>query len=155
MTKKFTYTQKSNGDTLSATEWNNLAQDVDAAVDAINNQSSNSGTSNVTVTETTENVQDADKKAQVAIASGVTEIGSPSVIEFTKKSKGVNTTLMASNNINIEPRESTGKAKSTKGGNISMKPGDDIELCSHHRRFGNRDEVTLKVIDGADAPVKL
>lgn len=36
MTKKFTYTQKNTGDALSATEWNNLAQDVDAAVDAIN-----------------------------------------------------------------------------------------------------------------------
>jgi hypothetical protein len=37
MTKNFTYVQKSTGDTLSAAEWNNLAQDVDAAVDAINN----------------------------------------------------------------------------------------------------------------------
>lgn len=37
MTKKFTYTQKNTGDSLTATEWNNLAQDVDAAVDAINN----------------------------------------------------------------------------------------------------------------------
>ena len=62
---------------------------------------------------------------------------------------------MSGNNINIEPRESTGKAKSTKGGNISLKPGDDIELCSHHRRFGNRDEVTVKVLDGDDNPVKL
>lgn len=37
MTKNFTYIQKTTGDTLSAAEWNNLAQDVDAAVDAINN----------------------------------------------------------------------------------------------------------------------
>lgn len=37
MEKKFTYTQKNTGDQLTAAEWNNLAQDVDAAVTAINN----------------------------------------------------------------------------------------------------------------------
>lgn len=153
MTKKFTYTQKSTGDALSATEWNNLAQDVDAAVDAINAGSVGGGSSVVSVTD--ETVSGGDPTVGVSVASGVQEIGSPKVIELTKKSKGVNTTLFSGNNINIEPRESTGKAKGTKGGNISMKPGDDIELCSHHRRFGNRDEVSVKVIDGDDNPVKL
>lgn len=143
-------TTKVNGDPVSADEWNHLAEDVNLLGQAAGN-----GGSNVIVTETTEDIQNADKKAQIAVASGVTEIGSPAIIELTKKSKGVNTTLISGNNINIEPRESTGKAKNTKGGNISMKPGDDIELCSHHRRFGNRDEVTVKVIDGEDAPVKL
>jgi len=37
MTKNFTYSEKHNGDQLNASEWNSLAQDVDAAVDAINN----------------------------------------------------------------------------------------------------------------------
>lgn len=50
MTKKFNYTPKETGDTLSASEWNNLAQDVDAAVDAINN-----GTGNVTISGTDNN----------------------------------------------------------------------------------------------------
>jgi hypothetical protein len=47
MTKKFTYTQKNTGDALSATEWNNLAQDVDAAVDAINAGGVGGGNSSV------------------------------------------------------------------------------------------------------------
>lgn len=137
-------TNKANGSTLSASEWNNLAADV--------NELGAGGSSVVSVTQDT---QATDPTVNIAVASGVTEVGSPNVIQLTKKSKGVNTTVLSDNNVNIEPRESTGKAKSTKGGNISMKPGDDIELCSHHRRFGNRDEVTVKVIDGADAPVKL
>lgn len=45
MTKHYTYSAKSNGDVLNATEWNNLAQDVSAAVDAINNGAVGSGSS--------------------------------------------------------------------------------------------------------------
>lgn len=141
-------TNKENGSTLSAAEWNSLAADVNE----LGAGGSGNASSNVTVTQ---DAEATDPTVNVAITSGVTEIGSPNVIQLTKKSKGVNTTVVSDNNINIEPRESTGKAKNTKGGNISMKPGDDIELCSHHRRFGNRDEVTVKVIDGEDAPVKL
>ena len=151
MTKHFTYTQKTNGDALSATEWNNLAQDVDAAVDAINSGSiaAGSGESNVSVTQ----VQGTtDPTVNVSVTSGVTEIGSPNVIQLTKKKKGVNTTVISGNNINIEPRESDGE---NKGGNISFKPGDDIEFCSHHRLAGNQDEVSMKIIDGSDNPVKL
>ena len=40
MTKKYTYVEKADGDVLSAAEWNNLAQDVSAAVDAINTSGS-------------------------------------------------------------------------------------------------------------------
>ena len=43
MTKKFTYIPKQTGSQLTATEWNNLAQDVDAAVNAINNGSIGGG----------------------------------------------------------------------------------------------------------------
>lgn len=45
MTKKFTYIPKQTGSQLTATEWNNLAQDVDAAVDAINNGGGAGGSS--------------------------------------------------------------------------------------------------------------
>lgn len=140
-------TNKQTGDQLTAAEWNSLASDV-------NNLGAGGGVSNSVVT-VTEDTLATDPTVDVAIVSGVQDIASPNVIQLTKKSKGVNTTVVSGNNINIEPRESTGKAKNTKGGNISLKPGDDIELCSHHRRFGNRDEVTLKVIDGDDNPVKL
>ena len=148
MIKKFTYTEKQNGSTLSAAEWNNLAQDVDAAVDAIN--SGGSGSGSVTVADETQS--GGDPTVGVSIVSGVQDVGSPKVIELTKKKKGVNTTITSGNNINIEPRESVGE---TKGGNISFKPGDDIELCSHHRLTNNQDEVSVKVIDGDDNPVKL
>ena len=43
MTKKYTYTAKSTGDSLTAAEWNNLAQDVDAAVNAINSGAGSGG----------------------------------------------------------------------------------------------------------------
>lgn len=152
MTKKFTYSAKANGDQLTADEWNNLAQDVDAAVDAINAIPASSGSSDGVVTVTDVTVPNGDATVNVAIASGVQDIASPDVIQFTKKKKGVNTTLVSGNNINIEPRESVGE---TKGGNISFKPGDDIEFCSHHRLAGNQNEVSVKVIDGNDVPVKL
>lgn len=73
MTKNFTYQEKQNGSTLSATEWNNLAQDVSNAVDAIN--SGSVGSSTVTVD-----------------TAGVVSVNS----------KG-NTTISATKHVNIEP----------------------------------------------------
>lgn len=129
MTKQ-TFTQKTNGDTLSATEWNELTSYVNTAVDAIN--AGGSGSSAVSVTD--ETVSGGDATIGVSIASGNQTVGSPKVIELTKKKKGVNTTIVSDNNINIEPRVSV---DTTKGGNISFKPGDDIEFCSHHRLASN------------------
>ena len=112
MTKNFTYIQKTTGDTLSAAEWNNLAQDVDAAVDAINN--GNSEYVNIT-------------------SKGNLEIASPK-------------------NINIEPAsDSTNNIY----GDISFKPGDDIELLSDHRPSDKQDEISLKIHDANKKPVKL
>ncbi len=139
------YEEKSAGDPLTHTEWNNLVSDVNAA-----NSNAGGGSSNVTVTDVT--IPNDDATANVAVVSGIQDIGSPNVIQLTKKKKGVNTTLVSGNNINIEPRESV---DATKGGNISFKPGDDIEFCSHHRLSENQDEVSVKVIDGDDLPVKL
>lgn len=131
MTKKFTYTAKSNGDTLTAAEWNNLAQDVDAAVDAINNGGAGSGNS-----------------TPVAIdASGVISVNS----------KG-NTTLSATKHVNIEPAYVANGGEGTYG-DVQIKPGDDITLESHHRASDKRDEITIKTSNGQDgnakAPVKL
>lgn len=129
MTKKFTYTAKSNGDTLTAAEWNNLAQDVDAAVDAINNGGAGSGNS-----------------TPVAIdASGVISVNS----------KG-NTTLSATKHVNIEPAYVANGGEGTYG-DVQIKPGDDITLESHHRASDKRDEITVKTSNGQDdkAPVKL
>ena len=137
-------TNKANGDQLTAVEWNNLAADVNEL---------GAGGSNAEVVSATDVTESGgDPTVNIAVASGVVAVGSPVVMQLTKKKKGVNTTLTSENNINIEPRESV---ESTKGGNISFKPGDDIEFCSHHRLAANQDEVSVKVINGDDEPVKL
>lgn len=147
---------KNTGDTLEASEWNELTSYANSIARAVNNSGntvdtgSNSGSSVVSVTD--ETVSGGDATVGVSVASGNTNIGSAKIIELTKKKKGINTTLTSGNNINVEPRESVG---TTKGGNIAFKPGDDIELCSHHRLVENQDEVSVKVMDGSDNPVKL
>lgn len=112
MTKQ-TFTQKSNGDTLSATEWNGLTSYVNEAVDEINGGSSSfmymNDKGNLCVETTADNVP-----------SG-------------KKGK-----------INIESKD-----------DIQVKPGDDIIFTSSHRPVENMDEVSLKIHDGEDHPVKL
>ena len=144
---------KNTGDQLSAEEWNELTgytNDIVDAVNAIGPTPTPSGDSAIVVTNDTQT--GGDPAAGVSVISGVDQVGTAKVIELTKKKKGVNTTIVSGNNINIEPRESV---DSTKGGNISFKPGDDIEFCSHHRLAANHDEVSVKVIDGDDNPVKL
>ena len=164
MTKNYTYTAKNPGDPLSAAEWNNLAQDVDAAVDAINNGGvGGGGSSIISATDATE-VGSDDHKAAISIASGVTSVPTTTVLELTEKdNKGTNVSLVGDNNINIEPRTALGSGEGKnnpsnadrKGGNISLKPGDDIELCSHHRGLAKNTEVNVKTIDGEDHPVDL
>lgn len=144
---------KNTGDQLSAEEWNELTgytNDIVDAVNAIGPTPTPSGDSAIVVTNDTQT--GGDPAAGVSVISGVDQIGTAKVIELTKKKKGVNTTIVSNNNINIEPRESV---DTTKGGNISFKPGDDIEFCSHHRLADNHNEVSVKVIDGDDNPVKL
>ena len=136
-------TNKQTGDQLTAVEWNKLAADVNEL---------GAGGSSSSVVSATEDSTATDPTVNVSVASGVTAVGSPIVMQLTKKKKGVNTTITSENNINIEPRESV---DTTKGGNISFKPGDDIEFCSHHRLQDNQDEVSVKVINGNDEPVKL
>jgi hypothetical protein len=137
--------EKQAGDSLSHAEWNALAADVNELGAG---GAGNGGASNVTIADDTV----TDPSAGVSIVTGVNQVGTAKVFELTKKKKGVNTTIVSGNNINIEPRESV---DTTKGGNISFKPGDDIEFCSHHRLAENQDEVSVKVIDGDDIPVKL
>lgn len=148
-----TATKVDGTDTLSASEWNNISSAVATSHNKINDiidAAGTGGSSALNVAD--ETVSGGDATVGVSIVSGNQTIGSPKVIELTKKKKGVNTTLTSGNNINIEPRESVNESK---GGNISLKPGDDIELCSHHRLSDNQNEVSVKVINGNDEPVKL
>ena len=147
MTKKFIYTAKSNGDQLTAEEWNNLAQDVSTAVDAINAIPSNPSSSGSDVVSTEVDSLDADKT--------YVKVNDVLVGELTVKgTKGVNVALSSNNNINIEPRPAagTGEGKNTpgladrKGGNIALKPGDDIEFWAHTRGTSKDDEVSVKML---------
>ena len=145
------------GNTLSASDWNALATDVNELV------AGGGGSSIISATDATE-VGSDDHKAAISIASGVTSVPTTTVLELTEKdNKGTNVALVGDNNINIEPRAALGSGEGKnnpsnadrKGGNISLKPGDDIELCSHHRGLAKNTEINVKTIDGEDHPVDL
>lgn len=125
MTKKFTYVEKQEGDALTAAEWNNLAQDVSAAVDSINNPiiQPYPGGSDPHITF------DATGKHNLTIATTAAD-----QYQDGTKTKG--------GKINIEPIS-----------DLQIKPGDDVTFCSHHRE--DPTEVSVKVLDGEDNPVKL
>ena len=131
MTKKYTYVQKQNGDVLSADEWNNLAQDVSNAVDAINDGAgSGSGSATPVVIEGDSHVTfDSANKHNLTIATTAAD-----QYQDGGKTKG--------GKINIEPIS-----------DLQIKPGDDIVMCSHHRE--DPTEVSVKIHDGEDHPVKL
>ena len=132
--KRFTYVQKvDNESTLSANEWNALAQDVVDAVDAINNGETSTGsTGNVTIGGSSDNGSHiyVNNKGNLCIETTANNVPTG------KKGK-----------INIESKD-----------DIQLKPGDDIMLYSDHREEGKTDEVSVKVMDGSgnnDIPVKL
>ena len=123
MTKQ-TFTQKSNGDTLSASEWNNLTGYINTAVDAINNGAASGGA--------------IDTNGVISVSS-----------------KG-NVTVSSNKNVNVEPAWSNNvSGYSGNYGDVAIKPGDDIQFCSHHREPKKRDKVVIKNLDGSDNPVKL
>ena len=132
-------TNKENGSTLSAQEWNNLAADV--------NELGAGGTGNGGVVSTEVDQLDSDKT--------FVKVGNVLVGELTSKGdKGTNVGISGNNNINIEPRPAAGdgSGKNTpglanrKGGNIALKPGDDIELWGHKRGTSKSDEVSVKIM---------
>ena len=130
MTKQ-TFIQKNNGDTLNATEWNELTSYVNEAVDAINAGGNGGGNTPIAID-----------------TNGVVSVNS----------KG-NTTISSTKNVNIEPTYDTTGATNGTYGDVQIKPGDDITLESHHRATNKRDEITVKTSNGqngdAKAPVKL
>lgn len=107
-------TNKSNGSTLSAEEWNSLAADVNE------------------------------------LGAGGSNAGSGS--EYVALSAKNNVEISSPKNINIEPASDE---TNNVYGDISLKPGDDIEFLSEHRPSDKQDEISLKVHDGNKKPVKL
>lgn len=124
MTKQ-TFTQKSNGDTLEASEWNSLTSYVNTAVDAINAIPTNTGGN-----------------------SGGSGEGLPNLYVNSKGNLNLETSAELGNT-------SKGKINIEAMDDIQLKPGDDIILYSHHRAQDKQDEVAVKVTDGDDVPVKL
>ena len=131
MTKQ-AFTQKSNGDTLSATEWNELTAYINTAVDEINAGGSTGGGSN-SGTGDSHIVYDGSTNGKHNLTIQTTSADQYQKNGQTKGGK-----------INIESVS-----------DIQLKPGDDIILYSHHRDLDKQDEVAIKVTDGDDVPVKL
>ena len=127
---KLNFQSKKTGDTLQAQEWNSVVSKVDELVDAANSGGSGGGSGS----------------GEVIDSSGVISISA----------KG-NVTVGSNKNINLEPAGSGNDATNYSGnyGDIALKPGDDIQFCSHHREPKKRDKVVIKNIDGSDNPVKL
>ena len=132
-------TNKQTGSTLSAAEWNSLAADV--------NELGAGGTGNGGVVSTEVDQLDSNKT--------FVKVGNVLVGELTSKGdKGTNVGISGDNNINIEPRPAAGdgSGKNTpglanrKGGNIALKPGDDIEFWGHKRGTSKNDEVSVKIM---------
>ena len=90
------------------------------------------------------------------LAADVNELGAGGVAgggsEYVSATSKGNVELSSPKNINIEP--ASDETTNTYG-DISLKPGDDIEFLSEHRPADKQDEISLKVHDGNKKPVKL
>lgn len=142
------YLGKQDGDRIDAAIWNGVFGAIQTSINNI----PESGYMVVLETDQVDNTKQYIK------------LNGNLVGEFTDKgNKGMNVTIAGNNNINIEPRAALGTGAdkndpskaNRKGGNISFKPGDDIELCSHKRGTDKNTEVAVKVMDGSENPVKL
>lgn len=113
------------GDQLTATAWNNLAADVNEIGANIGNGGGTSG-------------------------------GSSS--EYVALSLKGNVEVTSPKHVNIEPAYQTydesNQTWSGTAGDIQLKPGDDVSISSEHRGTKS-DEVSIKILDGSDNPVKL
>ena len=137
---KLNLNNKQNGELLNASDWNSLAGKVDEIIDEIN-------TGDNSIISTEEDQVDPDK-TYIKVNNNI-------VGEFTVKGdKGTNLSIVGNNNINIEPRAALGTGEdkndpskpNRKGGNIALKPGDDIELWAHKRGTDKNDEVSVKIM---------
>jgi hypothetical protein len=132
MMDKLNFDSKKTGDVLYAREWNTLVSLTDEIVDAINDgagSGSGSGSGSVVIEGDSHVTFDGTNKHNLTIATTAAD-------QYIKngETKG--------GKINIEPIS-----------DLQIKSGDDIILCSHHRE--NPTEVSVKVHDGEDHPVKL
>ena len=128
---KLNFTSKSNGDVLNASEWNAVVSKTDELVQAINDGAgSGSGSATPVVIEGDSHVIfDSADKHNLSIKT-------------TQADQYVKNGETKGGKINIEPIS-----------DLQVKAGDDVILCSHHRE--DPTEVSVKIHDGEDHPVKL
>lgn len=127
---KLNFTSKNNGDVLNASEWNAVVSKTDELVQAVNDGAVSGGGSGETVVTSDPHMSfDATGKHNLTISTTAAD-------QYQKngQTKG--------GKINIEPIS-----------DLQIKPGDDVILCSHHRE--DPTEVSVKIHDGEDHPVKL
>lgn len=125
---KFTqeeYSKAANG-TLSHTEWNKAATNINDLIDAAGN---NAGGSDPHLVFDERSASNPTGKSNLTL-------------QTTAEDQYVDGSKTKGGKINIEPIS-----------DLQIKPGDDISLCSHHRE--DPTEVSMKVLDGNDNPVKL
>lgn len=113
-------------DTLSATEWNNISTAVNTAHNKINSL----------VTD---------------VAAASENSGSDPHISFDSEDK--HNLTISTTQADLKLNGKGGKINIEPISDLQIKPGDDITLCSHHRE--DPTEVSVKVHDGEDHPVKL
>ena len=124
---KFTqeeYNKAANG-TLSHTEWNKAATNINDLIDA----AGNAGGSDPHLVFDERSTSNPTGKSNLTL-------------QTTAEDQYVDGSKTKGGKINIEPIS-----------DLQIKPGDDISLCSHHRE--DPTEVSMKVLDGNDNPVKL
>ena len=128
---KLNFQEKQTGDILEASEWNQTVSKIDELVDASNNGGNGGGSGN----SDPHIVFDERSESNPTGKSNLT-------IETTANDQYQDGNKTKGGKINIEPIS-----------DLQIKPGDDISLCSHHRE--DPTEVSVKVLDGNDNPVKL
>ena len=117
--------------TLAASEWNTLVTGVNTLITEVNNLPTPSETPEQPASSDSHIVFDSTGKHNLTIQTTAAD-------QYEKNGE------MKGGKINIEPIS-----------DLQVKAGDDIILYSHHRPVDKQDEVSVKVTDGDDVPVKL
>lgn len=118
---------KENGSTLEAQEWNQIMGELDTVIAQIPTGGDGSGS----------------------------DTGTQSVADthISKSAKGNIEFVTTQEDLNTEGKG--GKINIESYSDIQIKPGDDVIFTSSHRPVKNLDEVSVKIHDGQDHPVKL
>ena len=118
----------------------------------LNFQSKNTGDT-LEAQEWNQVVNKVDELVEATNTGGGQVIDSSGVLSVSAKG---NVTLSSNKNVNIEPIWNNNVQNySGNYGDVAIKPGDDIQYCSHHREPKKRDKIVVKNIDGSDNPVKM